>query len=206
VFPVGYPPDFTAGHWLHEETSRVYRRANARLLRNRSPAEISFCNMFGGARGNQGHRAIDILGARGLPIFATCGGQVVETWRASGQRRPGVGSTEHSGNFVMIKDAENRYHYYTHMIDIPALSVGDTVRAGQLLGLLGQTGDGGLGKHPHHTGAVRESLNPYGELVRLAQSCGGAFEEPVYILGYHTRRWMVIRSANFRAGGAGRRQ
>lgn len=221
VFPVGYPSDTVSDHLSHDGTSRRGRAMNRFLERDQSPIEITFRDSFGGQRDRSGnqtvtHGAIDIFGARGLPVFAACAGKVVDQWRARGQQLDGAGEADRGGNFVMLQDAEGRYHYYAHMTEAPSLVTGVEVRAGQQLGQVGHSGSQAYGTHPHlhyqvswrnEHGAHRSFISPYSELVRLARACGGNFENSHSVVGIPARHgWMVVRQDNFVAGGSGRRQ
>lgn len=218
VFPVGYPKDWNHSYVPHTERgTRWNDRMNRRL--DDSPTEIMFCNMFGGERpGGRGHRAIDILAARGLPIYAARGGRIAGSWRVQRRNRQtgtietvvhpqGTGSDEHGGNFVLIEDDDGYFHYYTHMVSPLTLAAGAAVRAGQLLGHVGHSGSAAIGSYPHlhyqvtqrnAAGAQTETINPYNELVRVAVAQGGAFESDIQLRGYHSSRWMIIRFANYR--------
>lgn len=86
---------------------------------------------FGFARKHLGH---DMMGGQGTPIVAVEGG-VIEAmgWNRYGGWRIGIRSFD-----------SKRYYYYAHLQkDRPfadGLQVGDTVRAGDLIGFMGRTG------------------------------------------------------------------
>jgi len=80
----------------------------------------------------------------GIPILATQGGTV--TWieqRTDRRKRQNPGS-KYLGQAVIIKHADNSYALYAHMItDTPQafVKVGQTIKTGQIIGLMGDTGD-----------------------------------------------------------------
>lgn len=191
--PAGYLDVFPVQYHRSQIASGVIGVQHAHA---RHPTEITFGRSFGGLR-NQGadsHNAIDILGARGLRIAAACGGTVAEYWRTRDGRHPGAGTSAGGGNFVIIIDNQDGYfHYYAHMQSPPLVSKGQRIRAGQLLGYLGDTGRArGTPPHLHYQVSIRNErhmlrsfLNPYPELFRLAWrwrpqvSAGGRVVIPV---------------------------
>lgn len=203
VFPVGY--EVRGGHAAPATRTRHLRRGSS------SPVDIMFFNSFPGARGHRGHRAIDILGGLGLPIYAARAGVIPDRWRVrrDGQPHdlPGSGRDDRGGNFVVIVDDEGLYHYYCHLESPPKHGPGAVIHAGTLIGYLGGSGSRGRGRHQHlHyqvternvAGALVQSINPYRELVRLARAAGGAFEV-LSIEGYRSNmNWMCIRPENYR--------
>lgn len=219
IFPVGYPAGGNLS-WAHtphtEQRAPVNRRLNARINED-SPTEIMFRNDFSARRRGGIHAAIDILGARGLPVFAACAGRVVDSWRSRGESHDGAGTSERGGNYVMIQDSEDRYHYYTHMMEEPGVEPGQEVRAGQRLGRLGHSGSLAIGTHPHlhyqvsnrnEYGALMRdgAINPFSELLRLATACGGAYQVRA-IKGFAANtRWLIIGRESYRAGGPGRQE
>jgi murein DD-endopeptidase MepM/ murein hydrolase activator NlpD len=145
------------------------------------------------------HHAIDIFGAIGLHIVATTSGTVAQHWNYSRARSagPAAGKSEGSGYYVRLIDDHGYVHYYAHLHRPPMVVKGDRVPAGQVIGLLGETGLA-AGSCPHlhyqvrrplrvsgkrsysidigsnyYSTRGRESVNPYSELVRLCIAAGG---------------------------------
>jgi murein DD-endopeptidase MepM/ murein hydrolase activator NlpD len=84
-----------------------------------------------------GHNGLDIAIPVGTPIQTTMDGQVVHAgWNNQGY-----------GNLVIVENGEYRT-YYAHLSSIP-VSVGDTVKAGSIIGLSGNTGNS-TGPHLHY--------------------------------------------------------
>jgi murein DD-endopeptidase MepM/ murein hydrolase activator NlpD len=85
----------------------------------------------------RGHMGIDVFGPEGAPIVAPMEAKVVA-----------VGRSRVGGNYVSIR-AGNAQMYFAHLDShAEGLKVGDTVRAGQALGTLGDTGSA-RGTAPH---------------------------------------------------------
>lgn len=95
---------------------------------------------WGGARIHEG---TDLFAPHGLTVRSTCFG-IVET----------KGWNRYGGWRVGIRDIENRYHYYAHLMGYEkSLSRGDIVVPGQTIGWVGSSGYGNpgtQGKFPPH--------------------------------------------------------
>ncbi|NOU82852.1 peptidoglycan DD-metalloendopeptidase family protein [Paenibacillus sp. LMG 31459] len=95
---------------------------------------------WGGARVHEG---TDLFAPHGLTVRSTCFG-VVET----------KGWNRYGGWRIGIRDIENRYHYYAHLMGYEkSLSRGDIVIPGQTIGWVGSSGYGSpgtQGKFPPH--------------------------------------------------------
>lgn len=106
------------------------------------------------------HHGVDIANKMGTPIYATGDGEVVLT-----------GYDQEYGKIIKLKHANNyetRYgHLYTFMV-----AIGDQVRKGQIIALMGSTGMS-TGPHLHYEVLVNGGkVNPARYLNRI--------EEPVY--------------------------
>lgn len=88
------------------------------------------------AYGNSGHRGTDIPAPEGTPILAAHGGTVIISgWNSS------------YGNQVLLDNGAGLSTRYAHMT-AAAVSAGETVTAGQVIGYVGNTGDS-TGFHLH---------------------------------------------------------
>ena len=88
------------------------------------------------AYGNSGHRGTDIPAPEGTPILAAHGGTVIISgWNNS------------YGNLVLLDNGAGLSTRYAHMT-AAAVSAGETVTAGQVIGYVGNTGDS-TGFHLH---------------------------------------------------------
>lgn len=110
---------------------------------------------FGGRQDPTGtagdfHDGLDMAAPGGTPIMAARGGKVVE-------------SSFHpsAGNHVIIQHDNGYYTYYMHMRE-PGVAAGKTVSAGEVIGMVGTTGNS-TGDHLHFgvaTGIWSGFMNP----------------------------------------------
>jgi murein DD-endopeptidase MepM/ murein hydrolase activator NlpD len=122
---------------------------------------------FHDARGARGHEAIDIIAPRGRPVVAVEDGKIAKLF------------TSAAGGLTIYQfDPSERFVYYYAHLDAYAagLKEGDPVTRGQLLGLVGSTGNA-VAAGPHlHFAILRltpekrwwkgEALDPYPVLAR----------------------------------------
>ena len=92
-----------------------------------------------------GHGAIDIGVARGTPIIATKSGTVILTQTGCTEGNTSCGQTY--GNFVKLDHGDGVESLYAHLTSL-AVSDGDTVSQGQVIGYSGNTGNS-TGPHLH---------------------------------------------------------
>ena len=91
---------------------------------------------YGGGPPTGSHSGVDLANSTGTPVCAAAPGHVVlAEW------------LESFGNVVMLDHGQGIYTYYLHMLS-NAVSVGQTVKRGELLGLMGQEGIA-TGPHVH---------------------------------------------------------
>ena len=88
------------------------------------------------AFGNAGHRGTDIPAPEGTPILATHSGTVLV-----------IGWSDSYGNQVLLDNGEGLSTRYAHMTQT-AVTAGEAVTAGQVIGYVGSTGDS-TGFHLH---------------------------------------------------------
>lgn len=91
-----------------------------------------------------------------------------------------------TGNMIRWKDKAGWYHWYMHMVDSPLKQTGENVKAGDLLGYVGHTGDAS-GDHLHYTirnteagrSADENSINPltYFSVYRNSDELSGDTNE-----------------------------
>jgi hypothetical protein len=105
------------------------------------------------------HLGNDIWAARGTPVAATVDGVLTLT-----------GFSSYSGNKVTIKTDGNWYHFYCHLDSIaPGMVDGRRVKAGEIIGTVGNTGTASNGVvHLHYStypnGNYDAGINPYPNL------------------------------------------
>jgi murein DD-endopeptidase MepM/ murein hydrolase activator NlpD len=124
--PLGLHPQLTAGGYVFP----VY-------------GPSSFIDTFGAFRGDvpgNWHHGDDIFAPLGAPILACADGVVFS-----------VGWNDVGGNRLWLRDAEGNEFYYAHLSAFsPLARNGHSVRAGQVLGFVGNTGDAaGTPTHLH---------------------------------------------------------
>ena len=128
--------------------------------------DVGFIDSFGAPR-NTGtewehwHEGTDIMAARGTPVVAAEDGVIV---RAVPNRL--------GGNALRLRGDSGHGYYYAHLdAYAPGITSGTPVTAGQLLGVVGDTGDArGGAPHLHfevHRPGDDEPVNPY-PLLRVA--------------------------------------
>lgn len=103
-------------------------------------------SVFGDSRdgGARSHEGIDIFAAAGTPVLAVAPG-VITT----------VNTTRRGGNVVWHYDPQRNVQYYYAHLTTQAVRTGDRVRAGDMIGTVGRTGNA-RGTPPHlHFGVYR---------------------------------------------------
>lgn len=119
---------------------------------------------WGDARGGgtRGHHGTDIMAPGGTPVVAAAAGRVEKLFHSN------LG-----GITAYIRSSDRRWiYYYAHLAAyVPNLSEGQSVRAGQQIGYVGDTGDAGAGNYHLHFGMQRmqpgerwyqgQDVNPY---------------------------------------------
>lgn len=93
---------------------------------------------FGAGRSGHTHQGQDVMADCGTPLVAARGGRVqMSTW------------DDAAGNYVVIDGKGTKYDFmYAHLAEPSLLKEGDTVRTGQPIGVVGETGDAS-GCHLH---------------------------------------------------------
>ncbi|OUJ74505.1 M23 family metallopeptidase [Hymenobacter crusticola] len=131
----------------------------------------------GGARRHEG---IDIFAKRGTPVVAAAPGLITRT-----------GVTNLGGNVVWLADAEHGQHLYYAHLDKQLVQPGQTVRRGDTLGLVGNTGNARTTSPHLHFGiyrAGRGAVDPF-PFVRHADASPAAPRTAPERLG----QWVRVR-------------
>jgi murein DD-endopeptidase MepM/ murein hydrolase activator NlpD len=125
--------------------------------------------------GGRKHEGVDLIATSGSYVYAVVDGTLTRrVWDQPG-RRAG------NGWWLTSADGSGTYFFYAHLSDFaPNLEVGSSVRAGQIIGFLGTTGNS-AGPHLHfeiHPGGGA-AVNPY-PIVKAAGGCktGDGYEQP----------------------------
>jgi murein DD-endopeptidase MepM/ murein hydrolase activator NlpD len=122
-----------------------------------------FSDTWGAARSaGRTHEGTDIIGARGLALYAAMDG-VVSKMTTGGVL---------GGTSLRLTAADGTYFYYAHLDSFAAnIANGQTVRAGQIIGYLGSTGDTNtphLHFEVHPKGGA--AVNPY-PILKAVDAC-----------------------------------
>ncbi|KQN26921.1 peptidase M23 [Sphingomonas sp. Leaf33] len=103
---------------------------------------------WGQARGGgtRAHTGIDIMAPGGSSVLAAAGGRIERVFES------GAG-----GHTIYVRSHDGRWiYYYAHLgAYAPELREGAAVRAGQQIGLVGDTGNAGAGNYHLHFGMSR---------------------------------------------------
>jgi murein DD-endopeptidase MepM/ murein hydrolase activator NlpD len=105
--------------------------------------------------GRRSHQGIDIFAPMGTPVYASADGEVVYS-----ERRPTGGF----GNAVQLRHPDGYITKYAHLNSLAGYAPGDTVRAGDIIGYVGDSGNAkGTPPHLHYeiwrNGAMQEPAN-----------------------------------------------
>jgi murein DD-endopeptidase MepM/ murein hydrolase activator NlpD len=106
------------------------------------------------SQGLHGHNAVDLAIAKGTPILAAASG-IVTISKNNGYY--GRSSNGGYGNFVMISHPNGAETLYAHMLKT-AVSVGEHVSQGEVIGYIGMTG---MTTGPHTHFEIRNAQNPF---------------------------------------------
>jgi tape measure domain-containing protein len=126
---------------------------------------------------NRIHKGVDFAAGVGTPVFATENGRV--SWSGPGVKAGNVWG----GNEIHIDGQSGIQEWFAHLSSM-AVRVGDMVRAGQQIGLSGNTGITS-GPHLHFgtfAGGWPNDVNPLGYLSGAGVPSGGGFNPLAGIL------------------------
>jgi murein DD-endopeptidase MepM/ murein hydrolase activator NlpD len=142
----------------------------------------SFVDTFGGARSDVSggwHHGDDIFAPLGAPILAVASGTAFS-----------VGWNKIGGNRLWLRDGQGNLFYYAHLSAFTPLAVnGNKVKAGDVLGFVGNTGDAqGTPTHLHF------EVHPVG---LLSIGYDGSVNPTSYLLA-----WKHLQDVSFAGGDA----
>ena len=113
--------------------------------------------------GGRRHEGVDIMGPKGLALYAVLDGTITKMYGADSKL---------SGNALRLTTADGTYFFYAHLDSFAAgIAIGSVVRAGQIIGYMGSTGDAGsshLHFEVHPLGG--SAVNPY-PVVKAVDAC-----------------------------------
>lgn len=111
------------------------------------------------------HTGVDLVGLDSKNIYNSCDGNVVRT-----------GFDELYGNYIVIKDFNNQYHWFCHLSKI-LVEPGHNVNGLTWIGVMGATGNT-TGEHLHYE--IRQSSNKYAETINPCDYMGIPNKEGLY--------------------------
>lgn len=124
----------------------------------------SFTDTWHAPRGERLHLGVDIIAPRGKLIYAVADGTITKMYS--------VGKDANAGNGFRLTMSNGTYFFYGHLDTIAAgITVGVPVKAGQVLGTVGSTGNTNT-PHLHfevHPGGG-DAVNPY-PIVKAIDEC-----------------------------------
>lgn len=113
--------------------------------------------------GGRRHEGVDIMGPKGLALYAVLDGTITKMYGADSKL---------SGNALRLTTADGTYFFYAHLDSFAAgIAIGSVVRAGQIIGYMGSTGDAGsshLHFEVHPLGG--SAVSPY-PVVKAVDAC-----------------------------------
>ena len=115
---------------------------------------------FGAPRpGDRMHQGVDIFAPRGTPVAATTRGFVAR-----------IGENSLGGTVVWVLGPGGDRHYYAHLDSVADIKTGQRILPGDILGMVGTTGNA-RGTPPHlHYGIYRRgngAVNPFPLLIDM---------------------------------------
>ncbi|MSO58838.1 MAG: hypothetical protein EXQ63_00740 [Ilumatobacteraceae bacterium] len=110
------------------------------------------------------HLGVDIIAPEGQLLYAVADGTISKVTND--------GSGKISGNALRLVKADGTYFFYAHMKSFAqGITEGTSVKAGQVIGLLGMTGAGSAHLHFEVHPGGGEAVNPY-PVAKAADACG----------------------------------
>lgn len=123
----------------------------------------NFSDTWGQARsGGRSHEGTDVIGAKGLALYAVVDGVITKTY---------VGAAN-GGTALRLTAPDGTYFYYAHLDSFaPGIAAGVPVRAGQIIGFSGDSGNAGT-PHLHFEVHPRggAAVNPY-PILKAVDAC-----------------------------------
>ena len=117
-----------------------------------------------GRSGGRLHIGVDIVGPKGLAIYAVTDGIITKMYGAESKL---------SGNAIRLTAADATYFFYAHLDSFASgITVGSNVKAGQIIGYMGASGNAGGNSHLHFEvhPSGGEAVNPY-PIVKAVDAC-----------------------------------
>ncbi len=163
--------------------------------------KTSFSNTWGARRsGGRGHKGTDLMADKGTEVYAFADGTINK-----------IGDSRRPGRYLIIEHAGGWDTYYIHLNNdkpgtddgaaswdltvAPGLEVGSQVRAGQLIGWVGDSGNAeGSGSHTHFELLQNgRNINPYHALVEAFERDVADLLSPYLIAQRQVENDLMIR-------------
>jgi murein DD-endopeptidase MepM/ murein hydrolase activator NlpD len=122
---------------------------------------------FGDPRSNGPHQGVDLLASLGQPVYAVADGTLTSRTDANSPR---------SGNSWGLTAVGGVYYFYAHLSAFtPGLTKGSTVKRGDVIGFVGDTGNPGPGNYHLHFevrpgGQLSQAVDPF-PLLQIPKVC-----------------------------------
>ena len=193
VFPVQVPLDFAPTD--SQGDGEDLRWDGKPCPCQEPPYRPSFGGGFRAPRGKFIHGAVDIMAAEGCLVVAPCDGiipEIVPRMKMDGvvADQPGAGTKVKAGHYFFLVSEDGHWRWYgSHLRDAPLVEPGTRVRAGDLLGYVGRTGNAvrrtrsGLRGCPHlHLGLTALRQDVLRDVRRAGVDFQGRKVDPVPFL------------------------
>jgi murein DD-endopeptidase MepM/ murein hydrolase activator NlpD len=121
--------------------------------------------------GGRVHEGTDVIAKEGQYVYAVADGRITQRYVA--------GTNALTGNGLKLATADGTYFFYAHLQDVaPGIDVGVPVKAGQIIGYVGRTGNTTVSHlhfevHPQGGAAI----NPY-PLLKAIDGCKNTAPPP----------------------------
>ncbi len=110
-------------------------------------------NFGDGRSGGRVHEGDDIMAPQNTPVFAVVDGTLTD------QVKVGDPNSSLSGNAWYLTSATGASYFYAHLDHFADLPVGATVKQGEVIGYVGDTGNPGPGNYHLHFGIAPNGRN-----------------------------------------------
>lgn len=136
----------------------------------------------------ENHRGYDLVGIGSSDVVAAVGGKVAVSRIITDKSN----LTWQWGNYVCIQTEDGQYHYYCHLAS-RAVQKGETVKAGQKIGVMGNTGYS-FGAHLHFECRKQNKAFCPEEVLGIPNAVGTYENKPLTKSDYIKR---IAEKANF---------
>ena len=136
---------------------------------------------------NQWHNGIDLVGEGSTAVCSVCDGKVVSSTMITDKSN----RTWEWGNYVCV-EADGKRIYYCHLAS-RAVKVGDTVKKGQRIGIMGNTGYS-FGTHLHFEVRVNNKAINAADFLGIPNKAGKC---DIRLMNAETYAYAIIKKVGF---------